>query len=288
MEQHCPRNAKYRNTVKRSILPADRECGVCRGTAFQLIQQNPTPVIKSVTAKCDLGLVRTNNEDMVAVDDHFIRDAEYAVSDLIPDVPHLFAVADGMGGHNAGEIASEFVLRRMVNGLKDLDFSDETALRNGLKTQIETIHADLNKLGTTNPEMTALGCTFTGMYLFNTKLFLVHIGDSRLYSLRGKYIAQISKDHTAGRLLNFRNADANKLVNCFGALAPDIFFDFEDISARMEPGDLFLLCSDGLSGELSEEEIETLLCDDPVPSTLINKAKEKGGRDNISCIIVTT
>lgn len=236
----------------------------------------------------DIGMIRTNNEDMVMVDDNFIRDAAFETGRLAEESPHLIAVSDGMGGHNAGEMASEFVLRRMLNDLQDLDFTSEEALQKALEENIRKIHQDLNKLGDTHPEMAGMGCTFTGIYALQDQLYLVHIGDSRLYSFRGQYISQISKDHTVGKLLKIQGPDANKLVNCFGGGAKDIFFDFEQLGKRMEAGDMLILCSDGLSGELSEDELEDALRIDPRPAYLIELAKQKGGRDNVSCIIIKT
>ncbi len=245
-------------------------------------------MIVSIQAMSDIGMIRKNNEDMVMVDDNFIRDAAFESGSLAAGIPHLIAVSDGMGGHNAGEMASEFVLRRMLNDLPQLDFSSDEALQSALDTNIRKIHEDLNRLGDTHPDMAGMGCTFTGIYCSDNRLYLVHIGDSRLYSLRGQYISQISKDHTVGKFLKMQGQDANKLVNCFGGAAKDIFFDFENLGKRMEEGDMLMLCSDGLSGELSEDELELALGNDPRPAYLIELAKQKGGKDNISCIIIKT
>lgn len=242
----------------------------------------------SIKAMSDIGMIRTNNEDMIMVDDHFIRDACFETFDLGEGLPHLIAVSDGMGGHNAGEIASEFVLRQMFNNLLQLDFSSAETLQEKLSIDIPGIHAALNQLGRSNPGMAGLGCTFTGLYVLEDQIYLVHIGDSRLYSFRGQYISQITRDHTVGNMLKIQGQDANKLVNSFGGGAKDIFFDFENLSARLEIGDLLMLCSDGLSGELSEDELEDALRTDPRPENLINLAKQKGGRDNISCVMIKT
>lgn len=245
-------------------------------------------MIRSIQALCDIGMVRKNNEDMILVDDSFIRDGSFDVTNLGEEPVRLVAVSDGMGGHNAGEIASEFVLRRIKNEISSLEFESDDKLEAGLDKQIRKIHDDLNKLGESNPEMAGMGCTFTGVLFTGERIYLVHAGDSRLYSLRGKYIHQITKDHTVGKLLKLSGGDANKLVNCFGGGAKDIFFDFENLTSRIEPGDLLMICSDGLSGELSEDELEEALITNPTPAYLVDLAKQKGGRDNISCVIIQT
>ncbi|MBL7736301.1 MAG: serine/threonine-protein phosphatase [Chitinophagaceae bacterium] len=241
----------------------------------------------SIAAASDVGCVRANNEDMLLVQDQFIRDASFENRIETVDGPILIAVSDGMGGHAAGELASEFTLQRMAAAITGLPKeADKASLEELLKEQIKAIHDSLNMLGKENPTMQGLGCTFTGLLLYNAGIYLIHVGDSRLYRQRRGLIALLTKDHTLRNMLNDPSIPANKIANSFGGGASDIFFDFEDLTDRMLPNDILLLCSDGLSGELSDDDIEAALDAGADAKTLVNLARNKGGRDNISCIVI--
>ena len=113
---------------------------------------------------------------------------------------------------------------------------------------------------------------------------MINIGDSRLYRFREGILSQLSRDHSLSEMTNNPDAPKNIIVNSFGA-GQKIFFDFEDISTRILDSDILLLCSDGLTGELTDEEIEPILCQPDSIDILINQAKDHGGKDNISIII---
>lgn len=240
----------------------------------------------TITALCDKGSVRTNNEDMILVKGEFIRDATYSTI-ITMDENAWIAVSDGMGGHNAGEMASEFVLRNISKLLLALPVNaDNKTLETILTGQIREVHASLNQLGLNNPDLKGLGCTFTGILLYEGRICSVHIGDSRLYRLRPPYISQFTKDHTLRNMLNDPNVPPNIIANSLGGGSPDIFLDFEDISERLMDEDILLLCSDGLSGELNDETIEQVLMNGGTVQELVTLAKEKGGNDNISCVLI--
>lgn len=170
-----------------------------------------------ISAMSDVGCVRQNNEDMVLSRDQFIRDRSYEDTLIIEKENTLIAVSDGMGGHNAGEMASEFVLRKMSEVVASIGEADkEDFLKEELGKHIREIHANMNDIGNKNPAMKGWGCTFTGIVIYREKLFLVHLGDSRLYRLRGRFLAQLSSDHTLRNLLNDPSIPVNKIANCFG------------------------------------------------------------------------
>jgi len=249
-----------------------------------------------LSAISDIGCVRTNNEDMVLVKDEFVRDGRFTGELETNGEPFFVAVSDGMGGHNAGELASEFVLHRMAAVASDLrnDVEEpvdgvatgDCRLQRQLDGPIQEIHASLNAMGMQDPAVAGLGCTFTGVLFRGQRVYSVHIGDSRLYRQRGPFLSQLTRDHTAANMLAGYSGAGSLIVNCFGGGAPGIFFDFEDLTERLVPGDRLLLCSDGLSGEVADEQISKVLSEGSGPGDLAEAAKAAGGRDNVSCVLI--
>ncbi|EHQ28358.1 PP2C family protein-serine/threonine phosphatase [Mucilaginibacter paludis] len=237
----------------------------------------------SIEAICDIGVVRQNNEDMILIGDQVIRDdsAEYAID--AGERNFMIAVSDGMGGHQAGEVASETVLQRMklaVSGLGNALNPEQ--LKTYFEVKIKETHQELNAMGEANPAYYKLGATFTSLFIYNKKAFIINIGDSRLYRLRGGLLAQLTNDHSLSDWLNNSDIPRNILANAFGGGVQQIYFDFEE--TNLLDGDTLLLCSDGLSGELTFDEIETMLASTDPLSVMVNRARANGGRDNISAI----
>jgi len=242
----------------------------------------------AVAAISDIGRIRHNNEDMLAVKGEFVRDGSYTEEIEVAEKKFLIAVADGMGGHNGGELASEFVLQRMSAMAESLPPTEnDESLQMLLDQHIRQVHVALNQLGKQNPGLKGLGSTFTGILFHYGRLYLIHIGDSRLYRYRRQIIALLSKDHTLRNMLNDPSIPANKIANCFGGGVDDIFFDFEALTDRLLDDDMLLLCSDGLSGELTDDEITQALTNNADCAKLVQLAKERGGNDNISLVMIS-
>jgi len=242
-----------------------------------------------VNAISDVGNVRTNNEDMILIGNEFLRDASknYEFDFESSEHPFLIGVADGMGGCKGGEYASEIVVTEMNKVARILtnDFL-LTDLKSFLKEKITTIHLRLLDEGSKDSEKIGMGSTFVGILFFQGSIFLINVGDSRMYRLREGILTQLSRDHTLSEMANNPSAPKNVIVNSFGA-GEKIFFDFEDISQRIINDDAIILCSDGLSSELTDEGIESLLSKSIDSALLIEAAKKNGGKDNISVIICT-
>lgn len=242
-----------------------------------------------INAMSDIGSVRENNEDMILVGNEFLRDTSksYEFDFDTSEYPFLVAVADGMGGHKGGEYASEIVLTEMNKAVRDLknELSDAD-LKIFLNERITAIHAQLLDEGVNDPEKTGMGSTFVGIFFFRDLVFLINVGDSRLYRFRDGILTQLSRDHSLSEMTNNPDAPKNIIVNSFGA-GQKIFFDFENISQRIINGDKILLCSDGLNNELSDEEIELFFAQEIESLELVKLAKEKGGSDNISAVIIS-
>ncbi|MCU1675659.1 MAG: protein serine/threonine phosphatase [Frankiales bacterium] len=224
--------------------------------------------------RSDVGLIRTGNED-----------AFYAG-------PRLLAVADGMGGHAAGEVASSVVIGTLSSLDEDTPSRD---LLDVLQGAVATANDHLRQMVAADNELEGMGTTLTAMLWSGRRLALAHVGDSRAYLFRDGELHQLTKDHTLvqslvdeGRLSADDAGHHPQRSMLMRAL--DGRVDVEpDISVReAQFGDRYLLCSDGLSGVVSDETIaHTLVGKDPQEAVdaLVDLALRGGGPDNITCIV---
>lgn len=241
-----------------------------------------------IFAVSDKGCIRDHNEDMVLIgDDVFRDDARETVVNLEKKNENFFiAVADGMGGHNAGEVASEIVLQKMGEKIKSLEMNlPETQLSNRLSEWAKEIHRYILDEGNKDIERKGMGATLTGVLFYNEMAYYLNVGDSRLYRVRRGNLMQISRDHSLKEMTGNVNADANIIVNSFGG-GEKIFVDFAPVGGKLLDGDILLLCSDGLSDMLIDQEIEEILGEENPVDKLLTEAKSKGGEDNISIVSV--
>ncbi|MDS1271656.1 Stp1/IreP family PP2C-type Ser/Thr phosphatase [Lipingzhangella sp. LS1_29] len=226
-------------------------------------------------AYSDVGCLREGNED-----------SAYAG-------PHLLAVADGMGGHAGGEIASAIAL----NALEPLDGDiPASQMAESLEEAVDSANTTIARHVQDDPKLENMGTTLTAMLLSGSRLVLIHVGDSRAYLLRGSEFTQLTHDHTLVQTL----VDEGKIteeevathpqrslllraLNGQGEVDPDIRV------YEVELGDRYLLCSDGLSGVVSEDTIRETLGSETSPETaarrLIDLANRGGGPDNITAVI---
>ena len=227
-------------------------------------------------ARSDVGLVRSNNQD-----------SGYAGS-------HLLVVADGMGGHAGGDVASSVAIGRLAQLDSETPASDIVAT---LEESVLEANQEILRRARDEPQLRGLGTTITALLRAEGKFALAHIGDSRAYLLRAEETTQITKDHTfvqrlldEGRLTEDeaeRHPQRSVLMRVLG----DVDADPElDLSLRpAHPGDRWMLCSDGLSGLVSLDTIDATLkeIEDPgeCAEALIQLALKGGGPDNITCII---
>ena len=235
----------------------------------------------------DVGLRRGNNQDSCAV----------AVAGDELDWQrrgHLFMVADGMGAHAAGELASKKACESLPHTYrKMLDRSPAEALNLALHTANSTIH----ERGQANAEFQGMGTTCSVLVLLPNAALVGHVGDSRVYRLRGEKFEQLTFDHSLvwemmaagqmprGEVANF--IPKNIITRSLGP-RPDVQVDLEGPYA-LELGDTFLLCSDGLSGQLKDEELGSLLLALPPEDAvraMVDMANLRGGPDNITAIVV--
>ncbi|MEU6642230.1 protein phosphatase 2C domain-containing protein [Saccharomonospora sp. NPDC046836] len=228
----------------------------------------------------DVGRRRSGNED-----------SAYAT-------PRLLAVADGMGGHAAGEVASAIAVEAMADldkRLTDRDHEELDLLRE-LDEGVADAAARLNERVSADPDLAGMGTTLTAMLWDGSTFGLAHIGDSRGYLLRAGELRRLTRDHTMvqslvdeGRMpaeLAATHPGRSVLIRALMAGTPTE----ADLSLHTaEPGDRYLLCSDGLTDVTPDEEIGTLLSSAATPeeavAQLIERANEAGGPDNITCVV---
>ena len=241
-----------------------------------------------ITSVSDKGCLRENNEDMVLVGNHLYRDDRSQCVIELNDVGGEFivAVADGMGGANAGEDASQLVLEELRDRLNRLPTGlSIVALSEHIKDICQTIHQDLIEEGMNDRAKLGMGSTLVALYYYDGTFLVINVGDSRIYRIRGGVIRQLSQDHTLRELSGNSEIPSNILVNSFGG-GNSFYVDIETAGGKVLDGDVFLLCSDGLSDMLSDEEIEGIVGREGYEDALLQIAKDKGGRDNISYVLV--
>jgi len=259
----------------------------------------PEPMTEPVKAEggirfwpaTDVGRVRDANEDSFLVDKKL----------------NLYIVADGMGGHAAGEVASSMASRVVRDAIAaERDALVEFEQGHGgttrkdilrlLEASVQSACSQVHAAGQADESKRGMGTTLDGLLVIGNRGFIAHVGDSRIYLYRQGSVHQLTEDHSLinellkrGKLsreqidkLQYKNA-VTRAVGVYESVEVDVF-DFDVL-----PGDRFLLCSDGLSGYLEESELQSLFEEIPeadLTQHLIDLANERGGKDNITAVVV--
>lgn len=240
-----------------------------------------------VAAASDVGQRRSQNEDW-----HVVWLGE--TPEARAKAGALLLVADGMGGANAGEVASQLAADTVLEAFQSHDASDTAgALRQAIERANDVIHsqADLNA------EQRGMGTTCTAVVVRGDRLWWGHVGDSRAYLVRGGTIRRLTRDHSLVAELVERGhltEDAaahdprrNQLTRSVGAM-PEIRVDAAEFDERLKPGDTVVLCSDGLHGLVTDGEIGEIAGDrtpEEACTELVSMANERGGHDNITLVV---
>jgi len=204
----------------------------------------------------------------------------------------LFVVADGMGGAQAGEVASRIAVEAFQLGLAD---GDEPEL--ALATLAQSANARIHELSHANAEQAGMGTTLTAIYVGEDEVAIAHVGDSRAYCLRDGELLRLTDDHSLvdelirqGRLTPEEALDHPQRSVITRALGPEVVVEVDTRSFRARAGDVLLLCSDGLTTMVGEEQIAATVLAHPrlrdAGEALIAAANEAGGRDNITVVLV--
>jgi serine/threonine protein phosphatase PrpC len=231
--------------------------------------------------RTDVGVIRSGNEDSYL---------------MVPD-RGIFVVADGMGGHAAGEVASDMAVHYVARELDSLRGLSDEQVAERMRGAIRTANGAIFQRTLTEHDKRGMGTTVTALTLFEARFLIGQVGDSRAYLLRDNKLSQLTKDHSyvqeqvdAGYLTPEQartHPYSNVITRCVGAnsdVMPDIYV------GSVRPRDVFLLASDGLTGMLEDYQLAELLSPERMPEdevdALIAEANRHGGLDNITAVIV--
>jgi len=247
------------------------------------------PPIFEVAAVTHRGLVRSQNEDCVAIDRKILTpDTATPWIGKFTDRRHIFIVADGMGGHTHGALASRTAVEALVASPKAL-FEIESCLEAVLAANVK-LYDMMHRI----PGTFGMGTTVVGVAFDTEAMIYFNVGDSRGYCQSGAKLTQLTIDDVpiaaAGK--NFRGRVSHQITQSLGGqLMPKSISPHIGLRSALVPGEITLLCSDGLTDLVSDEEIETTLnrsSDDlgSCASQLLSRALRAGGTDNISLILI--
>ena len=245
-----------------------------------------------IASHTDPGMVRSHNEDSIA---SIVEKG-------------LVVLADGMGGYNAGEVASGMAttvitteLRQLLEDKAPHEVDPQTGQKAALKMlqeQVTKSNTSIYQASQSQPQYAGMGTTLVVALFYDNKMMVAHIGDSRLYRMRGDEFSQVTKDHSllqeqidAGMLTKEQakhSANKNLVTRALG-IDPAVEAEIHEYDTQ--PGDIYLLCSDGLSDMVSDEDIGMALQAlganlNLAVQQLVQMANDNGGRDNVSVILI--
>jgi serine/threonine protein phosphatase PrpC len=272
--------------------------------------RDPRPFTVSAHGETHVGRVRPSNEDQFLVAE-LARTLSVKASSVPQSATrastcrgHIFLVADGMGGHAAGEKASTVTVLSLeaffLNSLKRFfcrAIEDEYNVLKEFRQALCQADARIFEEAANHPELLGMGTTLTLAFAVNRKLYVAHAGDSRCYLLSEGRLQQITHDHTlVAEMVSrgmispqqaARSKYRNVVTNALGGNEKGVRAELHAVD--LAPGDTILLCSDGLCGPVSDEKIAAILNRQDSPEStcaqLIAEANDEGGRDNITAIV---
>lgn len=241
----------------------------------------------SIVLRTDTGRVRDHNEDSVSA---------------APEIA-LAVLADGMGGHNAGEVASALAVNTILDHMRAGcagvgEDADEPSRVELLRSSVEAAHDAIRQKADGQPQYEGMGTTVVACLVHGDRMIVAHVGDSRLYRLRGGKLDQVTRDHSliedliAKGFYSREEARQNVRRNILTrALGSGDTIQVETGSQPVAAGDIFLLCSDGLTEMVTDEQINLTLHRysdslEQVADRLVQLANENGGKDNVSVILL--
>jgi serine/threonine protein phosphatase PrpC len=235
----------------------------------------------------DIGLVRETNEDS-----------------YVCDPPHLFVVADGMGGHVAGEIASKLAVTTVNGYIQEHVGKDNPEVL--LKQAITQANTSIYQMALSKEEFNGMGTTVTALYVDGETIYWGHVGDSRIYLLRNGRLNQITNDHSlVWELVQSGNITRDEAhvhpkrnmltravgTSCLITVGTSCLITVDTGFVQWKPGDIVLMCTDGLTNMVNETEICALLQSKDhdivsILNQLVTQSKDAGGFDNITAILL--
>ena len=233
-------------------------------------------------AATDVGRIREVNQDYI-----------FCSMEPVGKLPNLFLVADGMGGHKAGDLASRYTVETLTDSIKNSASDNPITIINDAIMEANT---KLLEKAAESEQYTGMGTTLVVCTIIGESMYVANVGDSRLYLYDGR-LPQITRDHSLvaemvalgklGRDEARRHEKKNVITRAIGG-AKEIMADF--FEAELTAGNRIIMCSDGLSNMVEDEEIERVLASDiPIEDKtkqLLGRANENGGKDNIAVVII--
>lgn len=220
------------------------------------------------------GLVRASNQD-----------------NWLAQAP-LYGVADGMGGHKGGETASRVALQVFQNAI-----GRKTPDAEALRMAVEAANRRVYDMSAHDESLSGMGTTMSMIWQDNTRLLIAHVGDSRIYRLREGKLRQMTDDHSFVAELVRNNIITPEMAKnhpqrniITRAVGVDPYVEVDLLEEESEPGDIWLICSDGLHGMVEDEEIQTVLSTmelEEAAERLMSRALENGGHDNITFVLLS-
>lgn len=230
------------------------------------------------SSQTDQGVSREHNEDF------FLNIPEHA----------CFMIADGMGGYQCGDLASKMALESIKEYIETTTPANEDFTFSQFKSAIDYANSSIYKYHLTNPDIKSMGTTFVSILQTPSATYTFHIGDSRVYRLRGGELTQLTKDHSAeSELPAFMQSDTgggkySSVITRAVGTNESVKADLEQF--QFEEGDLYLMCSDGLYSMMESDKITELMSAEGTLNdkctALIKEANDNGGEDNISVTLV--
>lgn len=242
---------------------------------------NETGDLMKISSATSVGKIRAVNED------------SFFVSEIGSSGLTLAVVADGMGGHNAGEVAS----LETVNTLKDLIVESDTPIKKLLLSSIECANNSVYKMSKQTPTLHGMGTTVTACVVSGERVTAAQVGDSRLYLIRDGKMTQITKDHSLVEML----VDSGEITKeaakhhpqkniITRAIGTDSSVEADIYEFFIKKDDILLLCSDGLVNMVEDEKILSLITDSDdfsaLSDVLVKEAEAAGGTDNITVVLI--
>ena len=236
-------------------------------------------------ATSDVGKAREINED-------------YFYISYPDDEIQLFILADGMGGYNGGEVASKLAVTSAENYILsnfEKNNSDKDTILDLVKNSSQYANMVVYEKAKENPELSKMGTTLDICLIYQSKAFISHIGDSRIYRIRKDFMRKLTKDHSYVQQLidegkitkeeSLKHPKKNMLMKALGCTP---FIEPDAMIKGFIKEDVILMCSDGLTNMVSEERIKQIIKENPTDATklLVQEANDNGGNDNITAIII--
>ena len=251
----------------------------------------------TVFARTDIGRVRTNNEDSFTVADldtgAQINSSETATRLDVQERGVLLVVSDGMGGHAAGEVASALVVDSLRRSLGEAG-ADNTSMQRLIDAAVKRANIDVFYAARASRKR-GMGATLTAVLVHRTDAYVASVGDSRAYLLRAGRLRQITKDQSYVQLLidagamtpeQARQSDQKNIILQAMGQEPNVQVTIGRLSLRS--GDRLLICSDGLTGKVRDEELAAMLVGPDLAAgcrAMIKLANDRGGEDNVTAIV---